>query len=355
MAKKAKRKLIRGPRSITIHRIGSPWRLKMPRIPGVQGKNGFQPSTQTRGPTGLSRGAKSSGSPVLLTADKIKDFVSSEPTKLKTYTVFGDINSGDTWLATDGKRFVLDASSGSVIYYESGLFFIQPSFGFVADVTTYPLVEAGRRCGFIAKVLEVEMKFFMGLIAGGSGVGFVLVVGTEVLEFVVEHEKDFPVWRHAWEVFWDARKYLKTYAPTLYEKVFWAVLKKFLGDSMDQVGNATTAEIAAFFVGVVLGHLGEHASKGAALAPLFVIGTIFNALWKRFLLSVAPGAMELTKKQYEELANDIIAKLKESDLTITKDDIDKILKELKAHPEEIKAIFRKLADAIPPLQDDSAE
>jgi hypothetical protein len=204
-------------------------------------------------------------------------------------------------------------------------------------------------------VLEVEMKFFMGLIAGGSGVGFVLVVGTEVLEFVVEHEKDFPVWRHAWEVFWDARKYLKTYAPTLYEMVFWAVLKKFLGDSLDQVGNATTAEIAAFFVGVVLGHLGEHASKGAALAPLFVIGTIFNALWKRFLLSVAPGAMELTKKQYEELANDIIAKLKESDLTITKDDIDKILKELKAHPEEIKAIFRKLADAIPPLQDDSAE
>ena len=79
----------------------------------------------------------------------------------------------------------------------------------------------------MAKVAEVEMKLLMGILAGTGPLGFALVVGSEIAEFVVENRENFGKWRDQLKAVLTAREYLKKYAPTTYDKLFNAVYLRF--------------------------------------------------------------------------------------------------------------------------------
>lgn len=293
----------------------------------------------------LQRASVRRSDPVPVPPQNVGEILAPEGAKLTIGGIWGDVTRGSVWRATDGRRFVLSATSTDVVYYQRGSFFFQTAAGFIGEVTTYPFAEAGRRSAFLVTVAETEMKLIMGIIAGGSGVGFAIVVGTEAVEWVTEHRRQFPVWQRAVRVFLEVRQRLRVYAPTLYDKLFDAVLSRFYGDAKSKLTEAATPEVIAFLVGVILGHLGKAASKGP-VAPLAIVLMVIEAMVKRFFLSVVPGAVSLTAKQYDELAHELIGKLQQSGITMTREDMLRIFEEVQKHPDQIKAAYKALQEAV---------
>jgi len=299
-------------------------------------------------------GALRADGPMRVPPENVEDLLAPRGAKLKIGGIWGDVTAGSSWMATDGKRFVMSATSTDVVYYLKGTFYYQLSKSFIGEVTTYPFVEAGRRSLFLVTISECEMKLIMGIVAGASGVGFAIVVGTEVLEFVAEHSKDFQVWTHILRIAFEVRESLKTVAPTLYDKLFDAIFKVFLKDVWAKLGNATTPEILSFMVGVILGHIAHHLDEatetGSAVAPVAILWIILEAMVKRFFLSVVPTAIAMTSKEYGDIAKDMVATLKEHRVAISQDDMVKIVQEVQRHPAEIKAAVAKLRGALDQLK-----
>jgi hypothetical protein len=259
--------------------------------------------------------------------------------------VWGQVRSGQTWLATDGARLIWSADGLLVIYSIKGKLFSQTARGFRGEVTTYPLVEGARRAAPMVTIAEVEMKLLMGVVAGASGVGFAVVIGTEALQWVVEIQENFSKWKRQVQVVLDVRDFLKQYSPTPYEKVFDAVLKQFFKDFKAKVPETVTPQVVAFAVGVVIGAVGKAAAQGK-FSILRVVFSVLQQIVIRFGFDVAPNAFKLTMAEYGKLADEIISKLKEVGVAIAQGDVRKIVDEVKQHPAEIKSAFQRLEEVF---------
>jgi hypothetical protein len=77
-------------------------------------------------------------------------------------------------------------------------------------------------------MIDVEMAFLMGAIAASSSLGFIIVVGGSLAQWAVANRKKIPVWLLVFEKVLRARDLLQQKAPTLYDKVYWAILKDVL-------------------------------------------------------------------------------------------------------------------------------
>lgn len=254
---------------------------------------------------------------------------------------WGEVRSGQTWLATDGERLIWSADPSMVIFSIKEKFFVQTSRGFRGEVTTYPFVEGGRRAEPMRKLAELEMKLLIGIVAGSSGIGFAIVVGTEIFSFVVENRTNFEKWKRQLGTILEVRAFLKLHAPTLYDKVFDAVLQKVWKDVKSQVPNAVTGETVAFGVGVIFGSAGKAAAKGK-FSLLGVLVVILQQIVIRFSLNVAPQALKLTADEYAKLAAEIIGNLNQAGVVITDADVRKIVEEVEKNPRQIKEAFDKL-------------
>lgn len=265
--------------------------------------------------------------------------------KLVIGGIWGAVESGSVWRALDGPRLVFSADSNYVIYYQAEHFYLQTSQGFIGEVVTCPLIEAAQRAKPVVRLTEIGIKFAMGVLAGSSPLGFAAVVGTEVLEFVFEHYNEFDGWVHQFRVFLQAREIFKRFAPVLYDKLFNAALRRISKDAVSHLEEATTPDAIAFMLGVILGDIGKEALEGK-IGVLRIALIVLGAIAKRFFLSVVPGALELTQHQYQNLAQEIIAKMRESGLAITMDDVHRIIDEVRQHPKEVKSALDLLKEAF---------
>jgi hypothetical protein len=248
-------------------------------------------------------------------------------------------------MASDGFRFLWFVDSQQVVYSLKGTFYVQSAQGFINEVRTAPWVDGLRRAEFMAKIAEIEMKLLMGILAGSSGAGFVIVVGTEVAEFLVEHRDDFGRWQSQLSAVLRARQFLKQQAPTIYDKLFSAVCHQLYRDIKSKIPDAVTPEIIAFGVGVVIGTVGKKLSTGkfSVLALVFVV---CQQLVVRLGLSVLPGAFELTADEYKKLAAEIMEKMRQAGVDIRDIDARQIIQEAQQHPREIKQAFELLKEAF---------
>jgi hypothetical protein len=259
--------------------------------------------------------------------------------------IWGTVGAGQTVMASDGTRFVWYADGMQVVYSVGSKFYTQSASGFAGEVRTAPFVEAGRRAALMAKVAEIEVKLLMGVVAGCSGVGFAAVIGTEVLQFIVENRDNFAVWNQQLQAVMKARSFLKTHTPVLYDKVFEAVLNQVYKDVKSQLPDAVTPEAVAFGIGVIIGAIGKKAAAGK-LSLLAIIFAVMEQLVVRFSLSTVPEAIKLTKEKYAGLADEIIEKMKAAGVTLNKLDADKILEEVQKHPKVVKEAFDMLKGAF---------
>jgi hypothetical protein len=250
------------------------------------------------------------------------------------------IEAGQTWLAPDGQRFVCFASSFDITFYVNGKFFHQNPAGFIDEVLTYPYYAAGKASAWLATVAEFEMKVIMGIIAGASGAGFFAIVGTEVAEFYKQNRKNFGKWSRMLTAVMEVRATLKRIAPTLYDKVFNAVLLRLLGKIPEGVPEAV-----AFAVGVILGHAGKALWKGK-FNEFSVLMEVLKQLVLRFVTSVAPVAAKLALADLQKFEADFIQTMKDEGVSISSADVKQIGEEVQKHPREMKEAFDKLKTAF---------
>jgi hypothetical protein len=259
--------------------------------------------------------------------------------------IWGNVTGGQTWIASDGERFVWSADGLEIIYSQDRKFFVQTPRGFANEVRTYPLVAAGRSAAPWARVAQIEMKFLMGVVAGASGVGFAVVVGTEIAEFVIENRDEFAKWEHQLEVVLRARAILKDHAPVLYDKVFNAVLNQVFKDVKGNIPDAVTPEVVFFGIGVVFGSVGKKLSEGkfSWFALIFVV---VEQLAIRLTIGVVPQAIKITEGEYRKMADEIMNQLRKAGVTIQDADMRKIVEEVQKNPGEIKQAFDMMRDAF---------
>jgi len=269
-------------------------------------------------------------------------------TMLNIGGIWGTVKSGQTWIASDGRRFVWSANGLQVVYSIDGKFFAQGSQGFINEVRTHPFIAGVSSAEPLVRLAQIEVSFLMGLLAGASTAGFVIVVGTEVAEFVIENRDEFSVWYHQLEAVLKARALLKAHAPVLYDKVFNAVLKQVYKDVKGNIPDAVTPQIVFFGVGVIVGSVGKKITKGK-FTVLALVLVVLEQLAVRLLLGVVPKAIKITEAEYRKMADEIIAQLRTAGVAIHDNDLQAIVKEIQSHPIEVKKALDMMQDAFEEL------
>lgn len=304
-----------------------------------------KPSTQGTSRTPDSPALPKAGSDPVAIDVQVAEKLIDTASKLTIGGIWGEVKSGETWLATDGSRLVMTASNGGVIYLLStdGRIYRQSARGFVGEVTTYPFIEGARRAAPMVRLIELEVQFIMGVIGATSGVGFAVVAGTSILSFVVENRQKFTQWSRMVSAIMTARTALKQIAPTLYDKVFDALLFVLIKDVLPNAPGAITADGLAKMVGAIVGKLGKKAAEGK-FSALTILATLLGNVAKNCLTAV-PKAISITAGEYKQSADKLIETLRSSGVTVTAADAQKIFEEIRQHPKEILDLFGKIEAA----------
>lgn len=295
--------------------------------------------------------------PVELTADRLKTLNPSTESKLFLGGIWGNVESGQTWPATDGRRSVISADSMTVIYVLTGAthptrnnkFFIQSSAGFRGEVTTYPFVEAARRAAPMARLAQLEMQIMIGIFAATSGVGLAAVVGTDVVDFCLKNHDNFGKWSKALAACVAVREVLRRHAPTLYDKVVDAVLIAAgagVTESLRNIPEATANDpkLMGRFIGALIGKLGKQALS-TRLSALSVVWILLSTVATKSLGAV-PGALRMSLDERAKTADAIVTELRRGGVSLSAEDARKIVEEVAAKPQEIRASLEQLKAAF---------
>jgi hypothetical protein len=295
--------------------------------------------------------------PVLITPDKLRTLSPSTQTKLYLGGIWGSVESGQTWLATDGRRTVISANSVNVLYLLTGskkpggnVIYAQSAEGFRGEVTTYPLIEGARRAEKIARIAEFETHVLMGAFSVSSGGALALVMGLDALDFCVKNQANFSKWGRMLTAVLATRTVLKRHAPTLYDKLIEATLIAVGTTAVDSLRNLPEAaakdpKIVARLVGTILGKLGQKVLTERAGALKTIFAAVLLPLATKALGAI-PGAVQITLDDRTQAASSIITALERSDVTLSAEDARKIVDEMAAKPNELRGSLEELRRAF---------
>jgi hypothetical protein len=295
--------------------------------------------------------------PVELSAERLRALNTSTQSKLFLGGIWGTVESGQTWLATDGKRSVISADSMTVIYVltaaahpgRNNKFFIQSSVGFRGEVTTYSFAEAGRRAAPMARLAQIEMQVMIGIFAVTSGFGLAAVIGTDLVDFSLKNHNNFGKWSKALGACVVVREVLKRHAPTLYDKLIDGVLIAAgvgLTESLRNIPEAAVSDpkLMGRFIGALVGKLGKQALS-SRLSALSVIWILLSTVATKSIGAV-PGALRLSLDERAKTADAIITELRRGGVILSAEDARKIVEEVAAKPQEIRASLEQLKSAF---------
>jgi hypothetical protein len=277
----------------------------------------------------------------------------------------GNVGPGDVFSGLDGRRLVVSASATMVIFQlldasgpgddfrdlnplrsEVGHYYRQNLATFVDEFTTIFFREHGdrmlERVAPLVLLLEVEVHFALGLVAGAGGI---LVYGVVTLGsiffFLLENRRQFPHWVAIVQALLEARDDLRRLAPTLYDKLFDAL---FLNAVRNVPRNllSNSSLHASFGVGVIVGAIGRTAFKSKLSVFLFCL-TVLGQIIRTILLST-PGAVQqaLIEADLTRMVNSLTAQ----GMQITPRERDAIQREVKANPQAIMQIIDRLSRAV---------
>jgi len=256
------------------------------------------------------------------------------------------VNAGDLILAVDGYRLILSAYNYQVIFSQNKNFYAQTGQGFISDMIYAPIAEAGQKSKiFVEKVSKLELKLVMGIIAGSGTLGFFIIIGSEIIEFIYEHKSDFGRWSLTVSKLILTRKVMKKSMPTLYNKVWRAVVIKVGRDFENKLGDSIKAESVFFAMGVVIGSVGKKLVN-EIFAKLALLLIVLEQIAVRFLLDVLPTDLNKNFEEYQKHISSSILKLKESGVVVTDYETKQIYQEIKTHRKEIDLMYKILTDKL---------
>ena len=97
------------------------------------------------------------GDPVALAPGDVADVLAPAGAGLRIGGIWGDVTRGSVWLADDGNRVILSATSTDVVFYRDGGFYLQSAAGFIQEVTVFPFVDAARRAAPLVRIAEFRL------------------------------------------------------------------------------------------------------------------------------------------------------------------------------------------------------
>ncbi len=298
------------------------------------------------------------GDPVQITQEDLKSLMPDANSFFNLGGIWGVARAGEVWQGLKGRRLLMHASPSMVIFVgmdgpEAGKLYLQRGAAFHGDITTAPAIMGAQRALPMARLVEYEMQFIMGVVATTSGVGLVAVVGTDVLRFFVEHRQQLPMWRKVIAALLTSRAVLKKHAPTLWDAIVhktllfaWRGVEGVAvvagGDIAGNVPQAIVSNPAIIGrgLGMIVGTIGAQVAKGRINA----IGLSFSILSKIVAktLSAMPGAIKATAQQYTAEGKELVEAIRSGGGHLSEEDAAKIIAELQAHGAEVKAAIDNL-------------
>lgn len=237
-----------------------------------------------------------------------------------------------------------------------GKTYYQEAADFKGDMRTYPFHEAGKKARPIVKIAELELNLIMGIASAASGVVLAAVIATNITQFVVENEKEFPRWMNMLKVVFAVNNTIKKYAPTLHRKTISFLLKGLLkGVKIGTVPVASNlpaayyrkkvdADNLAKLLGTIIGSIGKRALK-----KRISVGAIFWVIIQKVIIDVLktfPGAVSITVGQKKKMAKNLIQQFRKAGVKISEAEAMKIIKEIRRNPEIIKKNFKRLQNTL---------
>ena len=123
----------------------------------------------------------------------------------------------------------VDAVFGGITFVTNNKGYEQSSRDFEDDVwagfITKKVAESTKS---ILKLIEIEWAFFKGVISAASLGGFLIIHGVDVVGWILENKDEIPKKIKAIGLLLSARRILKEFAPSLYDVLFWYVVKSCL-------------------------------------------------------------------------------------------------------------------------------
>lgn len=291
---------------------------------------------------------------------------------------------GEVWVGPEGNRLIIHALewtakaedgtekpegvitflqlSSDIASQKAGTVYRQSREGFLIDMLYAGIAIAGKRLESTQTLIEAEMQFLMG-VASISGVVALADTGLKATEWVFFNHRNgnLKKWSEAVSLILDARSTLKTYAPTLWDKIIDAALLgawKGAKVMVAMFGTDIAGNIPAGMIsdkkklgkasGMLLGKLGAGDFKGR-LGALKAIWTILLEVTKHAVKSV-PAAMKITYAQKKKAATDIVAALHRSGVALSDGDALAVVEEIAANADEVVGALGKLKDGFAALK-----
>jgi hypothetical protein len=252
--------------------------------------------------------------------------------------LFGTVYAGQTVNAPEGKRFIWYADPTAVVFICEKKVYRQDGAAFREDVRTAPVIVGAQHAVGMARLGDAELKFLMGLLAGAHWAGFCFVIGSEIAEWVNENAENFDHWSIQLGALLKAREVFKGSCPKTYDIMFSRCLRKACGAVYDRLGQAATMEVIAFAIGVIVGHSGAAAYKGAFKIWL-VISQSLQQIIIRTVLDVAPDAIGIASRNYQEIMTKALINIRSTGVAVSEVEIKLMINELAAHKREAKLAY----------------
>jgi len=193
---------------------------------------------------------------------------------------------------------------------------------------------------------------------------FGAVLGIDTLEFLVKNKAQVAYWPKILQACLKTNNDLKKYAPTLREKLLHSALLVALESSDLALSNGeiaansliqsaiSDAKIAGRAMGVIAGKLGSLVMSGR-ISALSLAWALLLPLATGVTLSL-PGALSIATEQAKALpiaekiaaANKLVNILKQSGISLTKDEAHRIIEEVTSNPKELYSSLSQLSEVF---------
>ena len=184
-------------------------------------------------------------------------------------------------------------------------------------------------------LIEAEVNLLMAIGTTITGTA-VYYGGFLAAEFIARNRRKFKRWIAIFQAVAAARSELKVIAPTLYSKLFDALFEFYV--------RSLTPKNAASVIGKIIG-LGGVALLERKLGLIKEILTLIPTTVLALLKNVA-DSLARAEQLWSTGIRALVAELQAQDVTVTPQEQRAIFEEIRAHPDEIRRIFQRLAHEI---------
>jgi hypothetical protein len=250
----------------------------------------------------------------------------------------GPIKRGMVFPTVAGERVVIGATSKDVYFLLNGKFYSQSGVDFSEDAYGEAFGLAGHRARGMVILGKIQMAFIMGLASAVSGVGFVAVMGTNIVRFFVETDAVALVKRIA--AIYAAYKALDAAAPTLTDKIFeWSTAGRILLEALKRVPGAML-EMSPEDIAKLLGGLVGKVGKQVVIEAVKSIKVAGSAILVFLITELPTKAGKVLVEDHARAAKQLAIKLRSLGIAVTDEEARQIVEEIQRNPEKIKALLQ---------------